>query len=111
MVVSWYIWAYNFVCMYMRVLQIMSAHSRWEAFRGESSDMRDRIFTAKRSSMIQLKTKLDVFLANNRDEHVCDFRVKGSWLERSCVIYAGESSTSIVAQVLQNNETPVGFEP
>lgn len=98
--------------MYVRVIQIMTAHSRWEAFRGESSDMRDHIFTAKKSSMIQLKTKLDVFLANNKDEHLCDFRVEGSWFERSCVIYAGESSTSIVAQVQQqNNETPAGFQP
>ncbi|TXG58923.1 hypothetical protein EZV62_016752 [Acer yangbiense] len=44
-----------------------------------------------------LKTKLDVFLANNTKEEVCDFKVKGSWFERSCVVYAGESDT-VVAQ-------------
>ncbi|KAH9673243.1 protein LURP-one-related 15 [Citrus sinensis] len=44
------------------------------------------------------RTKLDVFLANNTKEDVCDFRVKGSWFERSCTIYAGESST-IIAQM------------
>ncbi|GKV04383.1 hypothetical protein SLEP1_g16542 [Rubroshorea leprosula] len=35
---------------------------------------------------------------NNTNEKVCDFKVKGSWLERSCVAHAGESST-IVAQM------------
>ncbi|TXG58922.1 hypothetical protein EZV62_016751 [Acer yangbiense] len=46
----------------------------------------------------KLKTKLDVFLANNTKEEVCDFKVKGSWFERSCVFYAGESDT-VVAQM------------
>ncbi|KAK4834103.1 hypothetical protein QYF36_016882 [Acer negundo] len=76
----------------------MSAHDRWQVFRGESTDSKDLIFTAKRSSMFQLKTKLDVFLANNTKEDVCDFKVKGSWFERSCVVYAGESDT-VVAQM------------
>ncbi|KAH7514715.1 hypothetical protein FEM48_Zijuj11G0120000 [Ziziphus jujuba var. spinosa] len=77
---------------------IMTAHDRWEVYRGDSTDSSNLLFSAKRSSMFQFKTKLDVFLANNTTENVCDFKVKGSWLERSCVIYAGESST-IVAQM------------
>ncbi|KAK8682627.1 hypothetical protein V6N13_055011 [Hibiscus sabdariffa] len=78
--------------------KMMSAHDRWQVFRGESTDASDLLFSAKRSSMFQLKTKLDVFLANNTREEVCDFKVKGSWFERSCAVYAGESST-IVAQM------------
>ncbi|KAL1086066.1 hypothetical protein V6Z11_D08G092400 [Gossypium hirsutum] len=54
------------------------------------------------SSMIQLKTKLHVFLATSPKENVCDFKVEGSWLERSCIIYSGESNT-ILAQ--NNNST------
>lgn len=76
----------------------MTTHDRWEVFRGESTEPKDLIFSVKRSSIFQLKTKLDVFLANNTKEEVCDFKVKGSWFERSCVVYAGESLT-IVAQV------------
>ncbi|MBA0634178.1 hypothetical protein Godav_029484, partial [Gossypium davidsonii] len=79
-------------------IDLMSAHDRWQVFKGDSTDSSDLLFSAKRSSMFQLKTKLDVFLANNTKEEVCDFKVKGSWLERSCVVYAGESST-IVAQM------------
>ncbi|PON53566.1 LURP1-related protein domain containing protein [Parasponia andersonii] len=75
----------------------MSAYDRWQVLRGDSTESRDLLFSAKRSSLIQLKTELDVFLANNTREEVCDFKVKGSWFDRSCVVYAGESST-IVAQ-------------
>ncbi|XP_020202740.1 protein LURP-one-related 10 [Cajanus cajan] len=78
--------------------KIMTAHDRWQAFRGESTESKDLLFTLKRSSLIQFRTKLDVFLASNTKEDVCDFKVKGSWMERSCVVYAGESNT-IVAQM------------
>ncbi|BAT83978.1 hypothetical protein VIGAN_04123600 [Vigna angularis var. angularis] len=78
--------------------KMMTAHDRWQAFRGESTDDKDLIFSLKRSSLIQFKTKLDVFLANNTREDICDFKVKGSWFERSCVVYAGESN-NIVAQM------------
>ncbi|KAG5582765.1 hypothetical protein H5410_053392 [Solanum commersonii] len=63
--------------------KMLSAHRRWQC---------------KKSSLLQFKTKLDVFLAHNTAEDVCDFRIEGSWLERSCVIYAGNSST-IIAQM------------
>ncbi|KAL1360105.1 protein LURP-one-related 15-like [Arachis hypogaea] len=83
--------------------KLMTAHDRWHVFRGDSSDMKDLIFSLKRSSLFQLKTELDVFLAHNTEEKVCDFKVKGSWFERSCVIYAGES-LNIVAQ-MQKKDT------
>ncbi|KAK1283728.1 Protein LURP-one-related 15 [Acorus calamus] len=45
-----------------------------------------------------LKTQLEVFLASNTSENVCDFKVKGSFFERSCTICVGESNT-IIAQM------------
>ncbi|XP_004514892.1 protein LURP-one-related 15-like isoform X2 [Cicer arietinum] len=79
--------------------KVKTRHDRWEAFRGESTELKDLIFSVKRSSiMFQLKTKLDVFLASNTKEEICDFKVKGSWFERSCVVYAGKSH-NIVAQM------------
>ncbi|KAK1562218.1 hypothetical protein Q3G72_030007 [Acer saccharum] len=80
--------------------KILTAHKRWEVFRRDSTD--DMIFSAKKSSIIQLKTELDVYLANNINEHVSDFKVKGSWLEQSCTIYAGESNT-IFAQMYKKH--------
>lgn len=48
--------------------------------------------------MIQFKTKLDVFMAANTKEDRCDFRIEGSWFERSCAIYAGDTN-NVIAQV------------
>ncbi|EXB42396.1 hypothetical protein L484_021991 [Morus notabilis] len=81
-----------------RVIQILTAHRRWEVYRGDSSNSKDLLFSAKKSSLLQLKTQLDVFLAANTKEDVPDFKVKGSWFERSCTIYLGNSST-IIAQM------------
>ncbi|KAL0450946.1 UNVERIFIED_CONTAM: protein LURP-one-related 15 [Sesamum latifolium] len=78
--------------------KLLSAHRRWQVFRGESTDAKDLLFSVKKSSLIQLKTKLDVFMACNTREDVCDFKIEGSWFERSCVIYAG-NSTNIIAQM------------
>ncbi|KAI3474263.1 hypothetical protein Pfo_029244 [Paulownia fortunei] len=78
--------------------KLLSAHRRWQVFKGESTDAKDLLFNVKKSSLIQLKTKLDVFLASNTREEVCDFKIEGSWFERSCVIYAG-SSKNVIAQM------------
>lgn len=78
--------------------KMISMHRRWQVFRGDSSDEKDLLFSAKKSSLIQFKTNLDVFLASNTTEHACDFKIKGSYFERACTIYLGESST-IVAQM------------
>ncbi|MBA0762942.1 hypothetical protein Gotri_012484, partial [Gossypium trilobum] len=58
--------------------KIMIVRDRWQVFKGESTEEKDLIFIVKPSSMIQLKTKLHVFLATNPKENVCDFRVEGS---------------------------------
>lgn len=72
--------------------QLLTAHNRWQAFRGESTDPKQLLFSVKKSGLLQfLKTKLDVFLATNTKEEVCDFKIEGSWMEKSCVIYASNS--------------------
>ncbi|KAK1437164.1 hypothetical protein QVD17_02950 [Tagetes erecta] len=78
--------------------KLLSVHKRWVVFRGDSSDSKDILFSAKQSSLIQLKTALDVFLGYNEKESVCDFKVKGSWFDRSCAIYAGDGKT-LIAQM------------
>ncbi|PWA92989.1 hypothetical protein CTI12_AA075940 [Artemisia annua] len=78
--------------------KVFSFHNKWVVYRGDSSDSKDIIFSAKRSSLIQFKTSLNVFLGCNENESVCDYKVKGSWFDRSCTIYAGES-THIIAKM------------
>ncbi|CAN6209732.1 unnamed protein product [Urochloa humidicola] len=93
--------------------KVFSMHHRWEVFRGDSSNASDLLFTVKKSSIIQLKTELDVFLASNTAEQVCDFKIKGSYFERSCAFYLGNSNTPIaqmnrqytVSNVLRGKDT------
>lgn len=78
--------------------KVFSMHNRWEVFRGDSSNESDLLFTAKKSSIFQLKTEMDIFLASNTAQQACDFKIKGSYFERSCAFYLGNSS-SMIAQM------------
>ncbi|KAJ3669426.1 hypothetical protein LUZ60_011376 [Juncus effusus] len=75
--------------------KILSMHSRWNVFRGDSSDPNDLIFTVKKSHIFQFKTELDVFLAGNMAEQSCDFKIKASWLDRDCTFYLGNTDNII----------------
>ncbi|KAF7077392.1 hypothetical protein CFC21_081948 [Triticum aestivum] len=78
--------------------KVFSMHHRWEVFRGDSTNSGDLLFSVKTTSLIQLKTEMDVFLAGNTAQQVCDFKIKGSYFDRSCVFYLGDSNT-MVAQM------------
>lgn len=73
-------------------------HNRWEVFRGDSTNASDLLFTVKKASVFQLKTELDVFLAGNTAQQACDFKIKGSYFERSCAFYLGNSN-NMIAQI------------
>ncbi|KAL8102112.1 protein LURP-one-related 10-like [Apium graveolens] len=78
--------------------KIMTMHSAWKVYRGDSNDSKDLLFTVRKSSLFQMKSELDVFLASNTSKDNCDFKIKGSWFGRSCSIYAEKSST-LIAQM------------
>ncbi|KAI3971783.1 hypothetical protein MKW92_020799 [Papaver armeniacum] len=63
-----------------------------------AQDQKKLLFTVKKSSVLQLKTKLNVFLASNKAQDVCDFKVKQNYSEKSCVIYRG-GSKNIIAEM------------
>jgi uncharacterized protein YxjI len=67
-------------------------------FRGDSTGTSDLLFTVKKASVFQLKTDVDVFLAGNAAQQACDFKIKGSYFERSCGLYLGNSDT-MIAQI------------
>ncbi|CAH9146852.1 unnamed protein product [Cuscuta epithymum] len=82
--------------------KLLTAHRRWIAYRGDSTDENDVLFTVRQSSLIQVtsdsKTKLEVFMAHNMAKEgngVCDFYVKGSCCETSCDIFIGGTKTMI----------------
>ncbi|KAI3846201.1 hypothetical protein MKW92_032120 [Papaver armeniacum] len=74
--------------------QTFSLHSRWKVYRGDSKDSEDLLFSVKTSTAIlQYKADLDVFLASNTNEDVCDFKVKRNYSGKtsSYVVYRGGS--------------------
>ncbi|XP_027927116.1 protein LURP-one-related 15-like [Vigna unguiculata] len=85
-----------------------------KVFKGESSDSSKFLFRVKKmkkSSTIPCGiTKLNVFLAKNRDEEKSDFRVIIYGSKRSCSVYVGESPT-IVTQVENNGGFKVSVNP
>ncbi|XP_017222325.2 protein LURP-one-related 10 [Daucus carota subsp. sativus] len=78
--------------------KVLSLHRRWEVYRGDSTDSKDILFTVKKSHILQLKTELEVFLPSNTSERHYDFKLKGSWFEKACTIYAGNHS-NVIAQM------------
>ncbi|KAH6757189.1 hypothetical protein C2S53_020922 [Perilla frutescens var. hirtella] len=78
--------------------KMMTAHRRWQVFRGESTEPKDVIFSVRKSTVFQMKTKLEVFMAANTEENRCDFRIEGNWFETACVIYVGDTN-DIIAQM------------
>ncbi|KAL6337694.1 hypothetical protein AAG906_037287 [Vitis piasezkii] len=78
--------------------KIRTVHNKWLAFRGDSTAAKDLLFTTKLSYLPEGKSELNVFLAANTDEEVCDFEVKGSWMRRSCTVHAANSDV-ILAQM------------
>ncbi|PIA53854.1 hypothetical protein AQUCO_00900443v1 [Aquilegia coerulea] len=71
--------------------------SRWQVYKGDSTDDNDLLFKVEKSCMRESSwTNLDVFLASNIEENICDFKIKGGYTwERSCVVYLGHSSVDI----------------
>ncbi|KAK8928508.1 Protein LURP-one-related 15 [Platanthera zijinensis] len=77
--------------------KVVTVHDSWQAFAGDSTDDKDRVFNMRRSSNTPPEDVWLVFLAANTKEEVCDFKIKGSYHKKIYTFYKGDSS-SIVAQ-------------
>nr|CAB3452423.1 unnamed protein product [Digitaria exilis] len=78
--------------------KVLSMHNRWEVYRGDSTNSSDLLFTVKKTAVFQLRTEVDVFLAGNTAQQSCNFKIRGSYFERSCAFYLGYSDT-MIAQI------------
>nr|GMC81499.1 protein LURP-one-related 14-like [Ipomoea batatas]GMD57669.1 protein LURP-one-related 14-like [Ipomoea batatas] len=67
----------------------------WSIYKGESSDENDLIYTVQESKVLQMKIRLDVFMAGNRGE-ICNFHVKGSYTSQNFKDYKGDT---LIAEV------------
>ncbi|KAI3927106.1 hypothetical protein MKX01_029874 [Papaver californicum] len=74
------------------------ASSRWNAYRGDSENSKDLLFSVKKTrflGFLAFKTNLDVLLVSNTNEGVCDFKIIQKCSEKSCFIYRGNSGNLI----------------
>lgn len=74
--------------------KLLSLHQMWEAYRGEETTQENLLFTARTSKVFQLRTSLNICLPGSNSQ--TDFKVKGSFFERSCTIYQG---TNVIAEM------------
>nr|GLL24383.1 protein LURP-one-related 15-like [Ipomoea trifida] len=78
--------------------------TRWEVYRGESKEEKDMIFSARTSSVFQISTNLDVFLAGNTtSEQICDYKMKTSFTQWTWDIYVGASCNTLIAQMQEKS--------
>ncbi|KAI3841395.1 hypothetical protein MKX03_000022 [Papaver bracteatum] len=73
----------------------------WKAYRVDSSDSTDLLFSVKKSKFYHIKKNLDVFLASNITENICDFKIKEIYHDKSCIICRGDSE-NIIAEMHMN---------
>lgn len=83
-------------------IRIMTCHGRCEVFRGKSTDSSRLLFSVKRSEVCG--STFEVFLTQNNNGSVCDFRVDVSEGRSSCTIYVGDSP-----EVVAKMENDDGF--
>ncbi|MED6156516.1 hypothetical protein PIB30_014911 [Stylosanthes scabra] len=71
----------------------------WKAYRGESTEQRDLIFTRWLPPPFQLQATMAVFLANKNTTQVCDFKLrKQNSFGQSWLVCVGESDT-VIAEI------------
>ncbi|KAH7667523.1 LURP-one-related protein, partial [Dioscorea alata] len=79
-----------------------SLHDRWQVFKGDTTKKEALLFSVKRSSALQVHTKLKVYLPDNTEEDKCDFMIKGNYRKKSTIIYKGDCASNIVLAQLSN---------
>ncbi|GAV62458.1 Tub_2 domain-containing protein, partial [Cephalotus follicularis] len=76
--------------------KVLTCRHQWNCHLGESTDNNNLLFKVQRSNPIQIKTRLEVFLASNFNKNVCDFHVIRCLSSLSFKVYKGKT---IIAEV------------
>ncbi|KAH7286666.1 hypothetical protein KP509_32G017100 [Ceratopteris richardii] len=76
--------------------KLRTMHERWEVCKGDDFDDDKLLFSVKKSSVIDFKTHLLVFLKENESEECPDFEVKGNFFDREVQIFHGDQ---VIAEV------------
>ncbi|KAG4962181.1 hypothetical protein JHK84_039278 [Glycine max] len=81
-------------------VKLITLRHRWMVHRGKSSEEKDLIFGVQRSHPLDMKPRLDVFMATNINEDISSFQLVGSHSDKSCKVYKGDT---MIAEVNVNN--------
>ncbi|XP_048494787.1 protein LURP-one-related 15-like [Beta vulgaris subsp. vulgaris] len=80
----------------MGITQALLDKHRWDIYRGESMEKQDLLFSAKRTSYMYARSRVDVFLPDNHNNQVGDFHIIATFTTDSWNMYHG---TVLIAQV------------
>ncbi|KAM7276806.1 hypothetical protein ACFE04_018672 [Oxalis oulophora] len=80
-------------------VEVLTKRHQWTCHLGESADNERLLFKVQRSSAIQLKSRLEVFLADNITKTQSDFHVVGCYTNLSFKVCQGKT---ILAEVSHN---------
>ncbi|TKY56930.1 LURP-one-related 14 [Spatholobus suberectus] len=80
-------------------IKLITLRHRWMVHRGISSEEKDLIFGVQRSHPLDMKPRLDVFMATNINEDISSFQLVGSHIDNSCKVYKGDTMIAEVIDV------------
>jgi len=89
--------------------KMRTMHGRWEVFRGKNED--DLLFSAKRSSAFGTKNQLHIFLSSNTTEEIPNYKIDGSWSDKSFIVSLGGSNTTIAEIIWKRDKIAVKVAP
>ncbi|BAF13609.1 Os03g0816700, partial [Oryza sativa Japonica Group] len=76
--------------------------SMWHAFRGDSTSRRSVLFSVVKESVVQVRTKIFVYLGGYRSaDQVPDFVIGGNYYGGACTVFAGNSDSDADAAIAQ----------
>lgn len=87
-------------------VNLKTLRHRWTVHRGKSAEQKDLIFTVERSHPLEMKARLEVFLAENNDDD-SRFELVKTYSDLSCRVYRGDC---VIAQVTEGLPTRSFFK-
>jgi hypothetical protein len=80
--------------MFWVALQLVTMHDTWQICSGDNENV---IATCKKSSLVQVRTSMDVMLASSpTGNHTADYQLKGDFFDRNLTVFRGAEQAALV---------------
>jgi hypothetical protein len=84
----------NLNVMFWVALQLVTMHDTWQICSGDNENV---IATCKKSSLVQVRTSMDVMLASSpTGNHTADYQLKGDFFDRNLTVFRGAEQAALV---------------